>query len=210
MRKLELMPNQLQAVKNVWESKFAKDFDPAIQYSVVGAYAPEGVEHSNIIRGMGHRTYFSALNSSRQHIADHMLKTDSFPANEFCALSPRTAMLFINGHRSNPKNGDRGYICMVNDRGAKQARSPSVINVGAGPVAARSSSYRTTSASAVLLGVIEVEILSAHQTVTASENDDGNDEDIRFGAQVKDKGVVRKLRKVKRKRKDNFGNKFDY
>lgn len=219
MRQLDVTDVEKAQLKNILSLSFLRPYDPNISYSIDAVAVPDSSSFRTVVSQMGKQKehiYFSAINGSRDRVIKKIMQQDSFPAGEFCAPTPKTVMQFLRGHRLPVNSGTTGSICILRDRHPEEATSPSVINLGKGEEADRIRSYYKTSHDVVLIAVIRVKITGVSTKapdVTASalkrkqKKRKGAPE---FADEVEDDRTKRKLRKIRRKRMDNFGIKEDY
>lgn len=204
---IDMSQTQVRALRTMLNQSATED-DPSIRFAVENmmwsSFKLQTVLH--LLRS--NSIYFSVLNQNRRHIADK-IATNQVPANMFCARSPALALQFIGGHRRPPRVGDSAALCCIVDKQAEPANSPSVIQTGA---RGASSSHVLTSNSARLICVVQATIVSgqsANVAVSAAIPRKNKGLRIRLGDEA-DSATKRIMRKIRRKRMDNFGVKGDF
>lgn len=207
MRTLELAPQHKRALRDVWESRFSKPFDPALDYNIEAVHASPSVDITDILRSIRQTqvpVFFSVLSKSRPQV-NAMVKQGEFPAKQFCAVSPRIAMMFVRGHKDWPKPGDVAQVCILKDATAIRVGSPSVIQKGSSVNADRSDSHHLSSGRAELVAVVQARIAGMSSVSAVRRKKKKNV----FAGEVDELTKIR-MRKIQRKRMDNFGIKEDF
>lgn len=207
MEHIALTDTQKKAIYDICDSVHSKPFDPMLDFKVDSVVSRLGLQEVlRVLRATNH-IYFSVLSPSRTRVIEQV-KEGSFPSKQFCAVSPRIALMFTRGHRSFPRHGDPAPICILQDTNAILAGSPSVLQKGNALNAERTASHHITSSSVRLIGVLQTKVSSA-SIQSKSEEEDEEKEDQIFGKKVNEKAKIR-MRKIRRKRMDNFGIKEDF
>lgn len=209
MERVELAPHESKAIRAVWDSKYRAPFDPALQYDVEAIYAGQATSVPELLKALrGDHIYFSVLSKSRGAVIESV-KSGRFPAKQFCAITPRIALMFARGHRSMPKAGDPAPICVLRDPGAVNVGSPSVIQRGSSDKSQLSSSHHMTSNRVELVAVVQVRVAHSFASVAGVNVRRKKRKQNLFGEEV-DETTKRRMRKIRRKRMDNFGIKEDF
>jgi len=209
MKQIALTDAQRKAIHAICEAAHCKPFDPMIDFKVESMFSTQDI--SSVLKELrsNRHLYFSVLSPSRKQVIEQV-QNGSFPAKQFCAVSPKIALMFTRGHRSYPRHGDPAPICVLEDTQAILAGSPSVLQKGSSENADRSASHHITSSSVRLIAVLQTKVSSVtSESKDKEDEDDEEDEGQIFGNKINEKAKI-KMRKIRRKRMDNFGIKGDF
>lgn len=211
MQTLELAPQHKKALRDVWENRFSKPFDPALDYKIEAVHVTPSTTIEDVFRAIrpaNERIFFSVLSKSRPAV-NALVKKGAFPGKQFCAVSPKISMMFVRGHKDWPKVGDVAQVCILRDRNAVRVGSPSVIQKGSSTNAERSDSHHLTSANVELVAVVQARITNTSAVRLKAVSSVRPKKKNIFAEEIDEKLKI-KMRKIRRKRMDNFGIKEDF
>lgn len=209
MEDLQASEHMLRVVQKAL-SHYDRPYDPNVDYKVLKVFAPEDKKFHDVVRRInearGH-VLFSAMNAERQAVRQSVEQKQKFPAGAYCSLSFKVAMQYIKGSRGgNLRPGDSGLMFVLKDPQPEEVSSPSVVHLGKSKLADQQRSYRESSTSVEIIAAVYISVTRVGpMSVTSSSEEEIA---IEIGHKVSER-LKRKLKKVKRKRMDNFGLKED-